>query len=51
MALPVLAFEYYKNVDLGFRAEAMAISMVIAALITLLILAYMKLTETFVRSD
>ena len=51
LALPVLAFEYYKNVDLGYRAEAMAISMVIAGLITLLILAYMKLTETFVRSD
>ncbi len=51
MALPVLAFEYYHDVDLGFRREAMAISMIIAALITILILLYMKLTETFVRAD
>ena len=50
-ALPVLAFEYYHDVDLGFRSEAMAISMVIAALITILILIYMKLTEAYVRSD
>ncbi|MCP4166955.1 MAG: sugar ABC transporter permease [Chloroflexi bacterium] len=50
-ALPVLSFEYYHNVDLGFRREAMATSMIIAALITILILVYMKLTETYVRSD
>ncbi len=50
-ALPVLSFEYYHDVDLGFRQEAMATSMIIAGLITILILAYMKLTETYVRSD
>jgi len=50
-ALPVLSFEYYHNVDLGYRREAMATSMIIAGMITILILIYMKLTETFVRSD
>lgn len=51
LALPVLSFEYYHDVDLGFRQEAMATSMIIAALITLLVLLYMKLSETYVRSD
>lgn len=50
-ALPVLSFEYYHDVDLGFRQEAMATSMIIAGLITVLILIYMKLTETYVRSE
>jgi putative spermidine/putrescine transport system permease protein len=50
-ALPVLSFEYYHDVDLGFRQEAMATSMIIAGMITILILVYMKLTETYVRSD
>ena len=50
-ALPVLSFEYYHDVDLGFRQEAMATSMIIAGLSTILILIYMKLTETYVRSD
>jgi len=51
MALPVLAYEYYKNVDLAKRAEAMAISMVIAVLITVLIYAYVKVSEKLVRSE
>lgn len=50
-ALPVLAYEYYRDVDLGNRQEAMAISMIIAAMITVLILVYMKLVRTYVRSD
>lgn len=50
-ALPVLAFEYYQDVDLGFRREAMAICMIITLLSTLLILMYIKLTETYVRTD
>ena len=50
-ALPVLAYEYYHNVDLGFRSEAMAISIIIAVLTTVLILIYMKLTEAYVRSN
>jgi len=50
-ALPVLSFEFYHNVDLGYRREAMATSMIIAGLITILILLYMKLTETYVRSE
>jgi len=50
-ALPVLSYEYYHNVDLGFRQEAMAISVIIAVLITAIVLVYMKLSETYVRSD
>jgi putative spermidine/putrescine transport system permease protein len=50
-ALPVLAYRSYHDVDLNARGEAMAMSMIIAALITVLILAYMKLTEAYVRSD
>ena len=50
-ALPVLAYRSYHDVDLNARPEAMAMSMIIAALIMILILIYMKLTETIVRSD
>jgi putative spermidine/putrescine transport system permease protein len=50
-ALPVLALQYYQDVDLGNRQEAMAISMIIAALSTILILIYMKLVRTYLRSD
>ena len=50
-ALPVLAFQYYQDVDLGARQEAMAISMIIAALSTILIIIYMKLVRTYLRSD
>jgi putative spermidine/putrescine transport system permease protein len=42
-ALAVLAFEYYTNVDLGFRKEAMAMSTVMAVLITILVWFYMRL--------
>jgi len=50
MALPVLALKFYHNVDLGFRREAMATSMIMAAMITILVLLYMKLAA-YVRAD
>ncbi len=50
-ALPVLAYEYYTDVDLGYRSEAMAISMIIAVLSTILIYVYMQLTRKYIRSD
>lgn len=50
-ALPVLSYIYYHDVDLDARSEAMAMSMIIAGLITGLILIYMKLTEAYVRAD
>ncbi|MEL7236425.1 MAG: ABC transporter permease subunit, partial [Chloroflexota bacterium] len=49
-ALPVLAYDSYTNVDLGARPEAMAMSMIIALLSTLMIAAYMNLTRRYVRS-
>jgi putative spermidine/putrescine transport system permease protein len=49
--LPVLAWEYYHDIDLGNRREAMAISMVIAVLVTVLVWLYMKITEKYIRSD
>ena len=49
--LPVLAYRNYTNVDLDARPEAMATSMVITAISTLLILLYMRLMETFVRAN
>ena len=50
-ALPVLAYRYYHDVDLNARPEAMAMSMIIAGLITIFILIYMRLTEIYVRTD
>ncbi|MCA9939226.1 MAG: sugar ABC transporter permease [Anaerolineales bacterium] len=44
-ALPVLAYRQYTDVDLQARAEAMAMSVVIAGIITLLIFAYMRLNR------
>ncbi|MCA9993844.1 MAG: ABC transporter permease subunit [Anaerolineales bacterium] len=44
-ALPVLAYRSYVDVDLNARPEAMAISVFIAALSTLLIFIYMRLTR------
>jgi len=49
-ALAVLAFEYYQNVDLGFRSEAMAMSVIMAVMVTTLVLLYMKLAA-YVRAD
>lgn len=44
-ALPVLAYRLYTDVDLNARPEAMALSIIIAALITVLILVYMQLSK------
>jgi putative spermidine/putrescine transport system permease protein len=49
--LPVLAYRNYQDVDLNARPEAMAMSMVIALIVVLLILAYIKLSEVFVRAE
>lgn len=44
-ALPVLAYRYYTDVDLHSRAEAMAMSVIMAAIIMVAIFAYMRLTD------
>jgi putative spermidine/putrescine transport system permease protein len=49
--LPVLAYRNYVDVDLNARPEAMAMSMVITAIATALILFYTRLTEVFVRAE
>ncbi len=49
--LPVLAVRNYLNPDLNQRPEAMATSMVIAALATVLVLIYMEISRRVVRSD
>ncbi len=49
-ALAVLAFEYYSNVDLGYRNEAMAMSVIMAVLVTVLTLLYMRLAA-YVRRE
>ncbi len=49
--LPVLAFRAYNNPDLSFRADAMAISMIIALLISVLVLAYLHLSNRYLRSE
>ena len=49
--LPVLAYRNYRDVDLNARPEAMAMSMVITLIVVLLILAYIKLSEVFVRAE
>ncbi len=49
-ALPVLAFESYKDVDLAARPQAMAMAMVIAVMSTIMIFAYMKISRRYIRS-
>ena len=44
-ALPVLAYRLYTDVDLNARPEAMAMSVIIAVIITVLIGFYMRLTR------
>jgi putative spermidine/putrescine transport system permease protein len=44
-ALPVLAYRLYTDVDLNARPEAMAMSVIIAVIITILILLYMRFTR------
>ncbi len=41
-ALPVLAYRSYTDVDLNARPEAMAMSVIIALIITILVLGYMR---------
>jgi putative spermidine/putrescine transport system permease protein len=48
-ALPVLAFRNYTNVDLNARPDAMAMSVFIAVMITVLIFVYMKVTRAWLR--
>jgi putative spermidine/putrescine transport system permease protein len=50
-ALPVLAYQYYSDVDLNFRGEAMAVCMIIAVISTLLIYVYMQLSKKYIRAD
>ena len=47
--LPVVAYQYYTDVDLNARPVAMAICVVIAVLIASLVALYMLLAERFVR--
>lgn len=42
-ALPVLALEFFRDADLNARAEAMALSLMIAAVVMLLVWGYMSL--------
>jgi putative spermidine/putrescine transport system permease protein len=46
-ALPVLAYRYYTDVDLNARPEAMAMSVIIAAVSAGLIFLYMRLTRRY----
>ena len=50
-ALPVLAYESYSLGDLSERATAMAMSMVIAAIITILVYIYMRLSYHYLRTE
>jgi len=50
-ALPVLAYQSYSDVDLHARPQAMAMSMIIAAMITVLVYFYMRLSRQYVRSE
>jgi putative spermidine/putrescine transport system permease protein len=51
VALPVLAFRAYTDVDLNARPQAMAISVVIAAIVAVLVLAYTWVGRRYVRQD
>lgn len=48
-ALPVLAYRYYTDVDLNFRPEAMAVSVIISILVTILIFVYLRLSQRITR--
>ena len=50
-ALPVLSFRAYTDVDLNARPEAMAMSMIIAGLITILVYVYQRVTRAGVRDE
>jgi putative spermidine/putrescine transport system permease protein len=50
-ALPVLAYKRYTDVDLGARAEAMALCVLIALLVTMMVFAYMELSRRYLRRE
>jgi len=50
VTLPVVAYRAYADVDLEARSQAMAMSMVIALIITLLTYGYVKLSRMYLRS-
>jgi putative spermidine/putrescine transport system permease protein len=50
-ALPVLAFRAYSDADLASRADAMAMSVIIAVFVGTLVLAYMRLSERLLRGS
>jgi putative spermidine/putrescine transport system permease protein len=47
--LPVVAYQYYTDIDLGARPVAMAICVVIALLVGTLVALYMALSQRFLR--
>ncbi len=51
VTLPVVAYRAYADVDLGARSQAMAMSMLITVIITVLTYAYTKLTRAYLRSQ
>jgi len=50
VTLPVVAYRAYTDADLSSRSQAMAMSVVITAIITLLTYVYMRLSRTYLRS-
>lgn len=48
-ALPVLAYRLYTDIDLNARPQAMAASVIIALIITILIMAYVKVSQKYIR--
>lgn len=51
VALPVLAYRLYTDVDLNARPQAMAMAMLIAVFSTLLVLAYLNLSRKLIRTE
>jgi putative spermidine/putrescine transport system permease protein len=49
--LPVLAYKRYTAVELSARAEAMALCVLIALIVTVLVFAYMQLSRRYLRKD
>lgn len=49
--LPVMALEFFLNPDLNARAEGMALSMIIAGITLLIVVAYMWLSSRAVRQS
>lgn len=49
--LPVMALDFFLNPDLNARAEGMALSMIIAAIVLVLVLIYMYISARTVRKN